>query len=72
MFNVKYLQKAQPQAYNFIKKETSTQVLSWEFYETFKNNFFHRTPQMAASAASIHLLKINNGNTWKLLTLLTY
>ena len=35
--------------YNFIKKETPTQVFSCEFCEIFKNNFFHRTPPVAAS-----------------------
>ena len=29
-----------PNACNFIKRETSTQVFSWEFCETFKNIFF--------------------------------
>ena len=29
-----------PQAYNFIKKETQTQVFSFEFCESFKKSFF--------------------------------
>ena len=33
-------------------KETPTQVFSCGFCETFKNNFFHRTPPVAASAIS--------------------
>ena len=39
----------QPQACNFIKKETLVQVFSCEFYEISKNTFFHRTPLVAAS-----------------------
>ena len=35
---------------NFIKKETLAQVFSCEFCEIFKKTFFHRTPQVAASA----------------------
>ena len=34
--------------YNFIK-ETPIQVFSCEICEIFKNNFFYRTPQVAAS-----------------------
>ena len=34
--------------FNFIKKETLAQVFSCEFYEISKNNFFHRTPLVAA------------------------
>ena len=37
------------QACNFIKKETVAQVFSCEFYEIFKNTFFHRAPPVAAS-----------------------
>ena len=36
-------------ACNFIKKETPTQSFSCEFSEIFKNNFFNRTPPVAAS-----------------------
>ena len=32
--------KRWPESYNFIKKETLTQVFSWEFYEIFKSSFF--------------------------------
>ena len=38
-----------PQACNFIKKETLTQMFSCEFCETFKKTFFYRTPLVAAS-----------------------
>ena len=31
--------KRWPEACNFIKKETLTQVFSWEFYEIFKSSF---------------------------------
>ena len=34
---------------NVIKKETLTQVLTCEIYESFKNTFFYRTPLVAAS-----------------------
>ena len=33
-----------PEACNFIKKETLTQVFSSEFYEISKNTFSNRTP----------------------------
>ena len=39
----------EPQACNFIKKETLVQMFSCEFCEIFKNTFFHRTPLVAAS-----------------------
>ena len=39
----------QPEGCNFIKKETLAQVLSCEFYEISKNNFFHRTPPVTTS-----------------------
>ena len=38
-----------PQACNFIKKVTLTQLFSCEFCEISKNTFFHRTPLVAAS-----------------------
>ena len=41
------------EAYNFIKKETLTQVFSCEFFEIFKNTFFYRTPSVAASEDAI-------------------
>ena len=34
---------------NFVIKENSTQVFSWEFSEIFKNSFFYGTPPVAAS-----------------------
>ena len=39
----------QPQACNFIKKETVAQVFSCEFCEISKSTFFYRTPPVAAS-----------------------
>ena len=36
-------------ACNFIKKETLAQVCSCDFCEIFENNFFYRTPLVAAS-----------------------
>ena len=46
---VSFLIKLQAWAYNFIKKETLTQVFSCEFYEISKNTFSYRTPLVAAS-----------------------
>ena len=37
------------EAYNFIIKETLTQIFSYEYYEIFKNTFFDRIPLVAAS-----------------------
>ena len=37
------------QIYNFIKKETATQMFSSEISEVFKNTFFDITPPVAAS-----------------------
>ena len=44
--------------FSFIKKETLTQVFSYEFCEISKNTSFHRTPLVAASVICIHELKI--------------
>ena len=38
-----------PQACNFIKKETVTQVFSCEFCEIFKNTFFREQLRATAS-----------------------
>ena len=46
---VSFLIKLQTEACNFIKKETLTQVFSYEFCEISKNIFFRRTPLVAAS-----------------------
>ena len=43
-----------PEACNFIKKETLAQVFSCEFCEIYKNNFYHRTPLVAASGVLIN------------------
>ena len=45
---VSYLVKLQSTC-NFIKKETPTQALPCEFCKIFMNNFFYRTPPIAAS-----------------------
>ena len=45
---VSFLKKLQVEACNFIKKETLAQVFSCEFWDIFKNTFFHRTPPAAA------------------------
>ena len=37
------------QACNFIKKETSTQMFSCEFFEMFRNTFFTEHLRMSAS-----------------------
>ena len=36
-------------AYNFIKKETPTQVFPREYHKMFEKSFFYRTPLVAAS-----------------------
>ena len=38
---------------NFIKKENLAHVFSCEFWEIFKNKFFHRTPPVAASVITV-------------------
>ena len=43
------LQACRPEACNFIKKETLTQVFSCEICEISTNTFLHRTPLVAAS-----------------------
>ena len=40
-----------PEACNFIKKETLTQVFSSEFCEIFQNTFIYRIPSVAASVS---------------------
>ena len=47
MFCKKGVKKAD--ACNFIKEETLAQVFSCDFWENFKNTFFHRKPLVAAS-----------------------
>ena len=42
---------------NFIKKETLAQVFSSEFCEISKNNFFYRTPTIAASTNIQHFYR---------------
>ena len=42
------MQNFRPEACNFIKNETLTQVFSCEFCEVFKNTFFHRAPPAAS------------------------
>ena len=46
---LKVFLKKVPEACNFIKKETLTQVFSCEFWEISKNTFFYKTPSVAAS-----------------------
>ena len=41
--------QAQPQACNFITKETLAQVFSCEFCEISRNNFSYKTPPVATS-----------------------
>ena len=47
---VSFLIKLHASGLHFIKKETSTQLLSCAFCQTFKNTFLYRTPPVAASA----------------------
>ena len=51
---VSFLIKLQVEAYSFIKKETLTQVFSYEFCEISKNNFF--TEHLRATA-SVEFIK---------------
>ena len=44
-------------AYNFIKKETPRQVLSYKFGKIFKNTFLYRTPLVSASVYKVTDLK---------------
>ena len=46
----RFIDNNNSEACNFIKKDTLTQVFSCEFSEIFKNNFFHRTSPVVASA----------------------
>ena len=48
------LENHRPEACNFVKKETLTQVFSCEFYEIYKNTFYYRTPLVAASGVLIN------------------
>ena len=43
-----------PEACNFIKKETLTQVFSCKFCEIYKNTFYYRTHMVAASGVLIN------------------
>ena len=45
-----------PEACIFIKKETLAQVFSCEFCEIYKNNFYYRTPLLAASGVLINFV----------------
>ena len=51
-----------PKTCNFMKKETLSQVFSYEFCEISKNTFFYRTPPVAASVYIFVSLFIN----WKI------
>ena len=46
---LKISQNSHPEACNFIKKETLTQMLSCEFCEIFNNAFVYKTSLVAAS-----------------------
>ena len=43
------------EAYNFIKKETLTQVFSCEFCEVSKKTFSYRTPPVVVSMSNTHM-----------------
>ena len=51
---VSFLMKLQAKACYFIKKETLVQVISCEFCEFFKNNYFYRIPPLAASVDTVY------------------
>ena len=55
---VSFLIKLQASDLQFIKKETLAQVFSCEFCEIFKNNFFKRTPPVAASVGVSSLKEV--------------
>ena len=44
-----------PRSWNFIKKETLTQMFSCEFWDIFINTYFYRTPLVAASGLRKYL-----------------
>ena len=52
-------QHPEPEACNFIKKDTLAQIFSCECCEISKNTFFYRTPLVAASELRItgHILR---------------
>ena len=54
---VSFQYNCRPQACNFIKKETPTQVFPREFCETFKNTFFTKHFRAAASECFENILK---------------
>ena len=54
-----YLRHMQPEACNFIKKETLAQVFFCEFCKILKNTFFYRTPLE-------NFFFIENGKIWYL------
>ena len=47
--SVSFLIRLQVSAYNFIKKESLTQVFSCEFRKISKDTFSYKTPMVAAS-----------------------
>ena len=47
-----FIWSSRPQAYNFIKKETLSQVFSCEFGTIYNNTFYYRTSLVAASDMS--------------------
>ena len=61
-----------PQACNFIKKETLTQVFSFEFCEISKNTFCYRRPLVAASEVIIFLSVMNFDTVYVLLAATKY
>ena len=65
---VSFLIKLQcrPKACNFIEKETLAQVFSCEFCKICKNNFFHRTPLVAASDCSYSDIRMHLDNVLEL------
>ena len=49
------IQKHSPEACNFIKKETETQVFPCEFCKNLKNSYFNRTPSVDLFASWINI-----------------
>ena len=55
-----FYQSCKLEACDIIKKETLTQLFSYEFWEISENTFFHRTPLVAASTSLMELFCENS------------
>ena len=66
-----FLIMSQAKVYNFIKKETSTQVFSCEFYEILRTPFLQNTSGRLLLSVNYFsfYFKENLGTTWSFVTL---